>query len=291
MFKNARAAIKAGRYAYNLSQNSVYPQQPSIRSLRITNFRPVSRSIGRTIASVSNPRPIAHSIRCGHRKAISDLATADLPETKAEQASRLRTVAVIRNNLAQMGRVAWEGLQDLSISETLARSEISRIESQLLFPGSSVSCLQRWFVISSSYKLLSEHRKMLRKMHSYQKDHLRRCAEFRDTVESKLKSAVAFFQHISPSTVIPFASFFPSGSPPPASNGDSVTNTISLGGTGSDCTLASLPVTASGPVTNCPVTWADLVSRASSKSNERRSTLYTSSLPSSSPDCVPEARG
>jgi hypothetical protein len=272
-------------------QKREYSQRPSIRSLCAASFRPVSRSTGRTIASVFNPGSIVHSIRCGHRKAISDLAMADLPETKSEEADRLRTEAKIRNNLAEMGRIAWEGLQDLSKSEALARSEISWIESQLLSPGSSVSCLQKWLVISSSYKLPSERRKFLREMHSRQKDYLTSFAETRNTLEAKLKRTIAFCQAASPSTVIPFASYFPSGSPPPTSNEDSVTSTISLGGTGSDCTLTSLPVTASDPVTKCSVTGADLVDRASSKSNERQSTLPTSSLPSSSPDWAPEAEG
>jgi hypothetical protein len=271
MLKSVRAAINAGRAAYKSSEDSADSQRPSIRSLCAASFRPVSRSIGRTIASFCNPYSIAHSIRSGRRKAILDLATADLPETKSEEADRLRLEAEIQRTLAEIGGDAWKTLQDLSKSESLARSWLNDIEGQLAKPAASVSRLQRWFIISSSCKLPSEGQKLLRQMQSNQKDYLADCAEFRKTIETQVKRAIATAPALSLSTVIPFSSFSPPGSSQATSTGDSGTNTVSLGGRGSDDTLASLPVTASDPVTQRSVTWADLVDRASSKSNERQS--------------------
>jgi hypothetical protein len=216
---------------------------------------------------------------------------ADSPETKSEEADRLRLEAEIQSTLAEIGRDAWRTLQDLSGSESLARSWLNYIESQLAKPAASVSRLQRWFIISSWFKVPSEGQKLLRQMQSNQKDYLAGCAEFRKTIETQVKRAIATAPTLSLSTVITFSSFFPPGSSQATSTGDSGTNTISLRGRGSDDTLASLPGTASDPVTQRSVTWADLVDRASSKSNERQSTLPTSSLPSSSPDWAPEAEG
>jgi hypothetical protein len=283
--KTARAVIGAARTAYSEARSEL--SQSSDQGY----CSAVNRSLGRRIMSSLNPRSFAHSIRSGRRKAISTLAMADSPETKSEEADRLRLEAEIQSTLAEIGRDAWRTLQDLSGSESLARSWLNYIESQLAKPAASVSRLQRWFIISSWFKVPSEGQKLLRQMQSNQKDYLAGCAEFRKTIETQVKRAIATAPTLSLSTVITFSSFFPPGSSQATSTGDSGTNTISLRGRGSDDTLASLPGTASDPVTQRSVTWADLVDRASSKSNERQSTLPTSSLPSSSPDWAPEAEG
>jgi len=279
MLKTARAFIEASRDAFRRSRNSAYSHGSSIQSL-CTGFCADDRSVGRSMASFFSPRSLLHPIR-GRRKVVSDLKTADLSETEAEKADRLGLEAEIQSTLAKIGRNAWQSLQDLSRWESLARSQLNDIESQLAEPAASVSRLRRLCIICSSCKLLSEGQELLRQMQSNRKDCLAGCAEFRKEIGSQVKRTIAAAPALSLSTVIPFSSVSPPGSSLSMSTGDSGTNTVSLGNKGSDYTLASPPVTAGSERS---VTWGDLVDRALSNSDERQSAPPTSSPPPSSPD-------